>query len=239
MSMPPIEIRWGGGRWPRQRRRVAFPTVRTALDLAGYGVEALGVECREPKTAVIWCAGESFADEGGAEVGSQTEFELYLRTRALKHRTIARWLPTITTSAVHEVLHCAREEHGLDTASLEGRIADEGIANFGEFLVAQSLLTRQEFREEYPHATFTPGSSSVQALRESLRHDMRALVTLPSESRDHHAVELEDAWLTPATPKALAAGETLGVGAVAELLVMGHDFADIIQMPPWQVLGLE
>jgi hypothetical protein len=238
--MPPIEIRWGGGKWPRSRRRSVLPTLSTGLELASDVVSEMDVSCVEPKVATVWCAGESWGEEGAANLGDPTNFELYLPYAAVKRRKVGRWLPAIVTSSVHELLHLAREETGVDTSSLVGRIADEAIANFGEFMATQ-LLTKEEIAFCYQRILPTTAPRNVNAsVLEGLRADVACLDALQGHDRyDEVYDRLESAWMDPQYDGALSAGEILGVSCVAGLVGRGIPFAQVVQMPGEQILGIE
>lgn len=232
-SLPPIEIRWGGGKWPRSRRRAVEPTMRTAMALTRDGIEYLGVSCTEPKCAVVWCASSSLEDDGSSE-GTQ-EFEVYVPYAAIKRRKVERWLPTFAITGVHEFLHCAREEFAEDTHTLLGRAADEGIANYGEFEFAHSVLDDHELRSEYPRVGFEISVSREQRLLNAMMQDVALEKVSDNAQRD----VLHDAWFTPMVPGALSAGEVLGVHAVTRMVNAGYSFGEVIQMSHTQIFGVE
>jgi hypothetical protein len=240
MSLPPIEIRWGGGKWPRNRRRSVQPTVHTGLELARDVVSEMDISCVLPKVATVWCTGESWGEEGGANIGDPTNLELYLPYVDIKRRKVGRWLPAIVTSSVHELLHLAREEAGVDTSSLVGRIADEAVANFGEF-IATRLLTKEEIAFCYQRIHPATIPSHVNAsLPEGLRIDAAYLNALYGDDRyDEVFDRLESAWLDPQYDGTLSAGEMLGVSCVAGLVSRGVPFAQVVQMPGEKILGIE
>lgn len=238
--MPPIEIRWGGGKWPRNRRRSVLPTLHTGLELARDVVSEMGVSCVEPKVATVWCTGDAWGEEGSAAIGDPTNFELYFPYVDIKRRKVGRWLPAIMASSVHELLHLAREEAGVDTGSLAGRIADEGIANFGEFM-ATKLLTEEEVALCYQRILPTTVPQGVRAsVLEALRVDVAYLDAVQGTDQYDVAYDrLESAWLDPQHDGALSAGEALGVSCVAGLVSCEVPFGDIIRMPAEQILGIE
>ena len=241
MSIPPIEIRWGGGKWPNGRKRAVRPTIQAGLEIVGCAISEMGVTYEEPKTATVWCTGMTWQEEGGAELGDSTNFEIYLPHRDVKRRKVGRWLPGIVASSVHELLHLVREETGHDTGTLIGRIADEGLANYGEFTAVLDLLTPDELALFYQRMTPTIEAQPVHPdVLNGLVQDNATLNSLIGTASFNSAdMRFERAWLEPMNIGALSAGERLGVSAVARHVNEGIPFCDVMQMPAEQILGIE
>lgn len=153
MSMPPIEIRWGGGKWPNAPKQRLRPLVRNALDIAQLCLaEGLGVHSDVPKVASIWCIDNN--DDTAGSTDSASEFELYVPHRFIRRpkKTERLTLPFLMHAA-HELVHTPGEL----TQPFAQPFTDE---------LSRGLLEDHLYLEafELVHETEAPDADAIHAL---------------------------------------------------------------------------
>lgn len=238
--MPPIEIRWGGGKWPDAPKRRLRPYVQNAVDMAQLCLgEGLGVTSDIPKQVHVYCIGNN--DDTGGSTDSAAEFELYVPHRFIRHpRATGRLALPLFLHAGHELTHTYRYELGFPFSLLE-RVAGEGVSLWAERLIADQVLTDDERRRLMPQEFESPVSARDRLLLlDALLEDHTYLQIFEHETGfEAPDVEVVHAGWMDAEPVHGYApwGYILGSVIVGDLLKEGMEFRDILAMPAEDMMG--
>ncbi|MCA9333001.1 hypothetical protein KDA00_03960 [Candidatus Saccharibacteria bacterium] len=235
-NIPPIEMRWGGGKWPRAPKRRLRPILDTAFGLAVDGMEAFGFEPSEPKCATVWCVGDRCPDAG--ESDNSTDFGVFIpfsyikRPRKTKELTVPLSLMTL-----HEVTHCIRHEYFYGDDLLE-RAASEGISLFAEKSLALAVLNGSEQHEYQAH--FSPvisieaeGQVMDSFLDDAIEEGLMITQGKPQSASD----DLHELWFANTYGCPMPLGNQIGMLAVCRLIDAGATLSEVIKLPAEDIIG--
>ncbi len=233
MSVPPIEMRWGGGKWPGGPRRRVGSAVRASLGLACDGLEMLGIQPKEPKISTVWGVPNGYALKGEA-LDSQ-HFEIYVREEFIKRqRKLAAFQIVLTLTALHEVMHCVRDEAGYEDNLLE-RAVSEGLSAWSEHLLAKELLSAQEFEKYKEGFSVIPDEvDTSQMLDNFILDSAREAHMAEFNPNSQEIIDLNDAWF--AATYGIPAGNKVGIIAVGELICSGSSLSELVTLPPEDII---
>ena len=241
MSMPPIERRWGGGKWPNAPKRRLRPNVRTALDLAQLGLsECFGMDARGPMTATVWCVPDTETLAAAMEVDRPDAIELEVGYGYIKHpRRTGRVLDPLFTAATHELTHAYRLQAG-HAFNLAERAASEGVAMYAEQAIAAELGVSQVADYDIAVAGMMDGNTIKRMRSQMAEDDARFMAVLAVDPGSDELNQLHDAWFEfDDTGAGLPNGYLLGMHGVFSHLANGTEFSRVAKMPAGQILGIE
>lgn len=234
--MPPVEIIWGGEKWPNAVKRRLRPPVRTALDLATLCLEDLGARSDLQRRASIWCIGNNDSSGGSAE--DVSTIELYVPHKYIRHpRRVGQLQQPLFLHAVHEIAHTLRFELTGEDYSLLGRAVSEGVSVWAEILAGERVLLKPEY-EKYLLDELDVVNNHPKAARSklvsSLLADHQMLDDFESTyGFDHPATEsLHDVWFdNEAYRGSIPSGYVAGIVLVGSMLCEGLAFKDVVGIP--------
>ncbi len=231
MAIPPIEIRWGGGKWNGGHKRAVRPYVEAATDLAVDGFSGMGISYAEPKVANIWRASRFFGEVGSA--ADARNFDLYIEVDDIKRRRVARIVPELVVASFHELFHTVRSEHFPHHETLIETCATEGLAHFATHRFARALLSPNEGRSAWLSMR-GDDVGQLDILRQEFAHDV-----MDETSGTEAPYEVYERWFDGSDGDSLPSGVTIGVMAVHDLLQSGHEIADLMAVAPEDIIGLD
>jgi hypothetical protein len=227
MSAPGIELRWGQGfeQKPRKRERVR-PYIRQAIDLAEEGLYEIGLQPSDRKYIVIDQAGPNEKWRGQAK-GKTCHINLTPNeAKSAKIDTV--WLAAFV---FHELVHLVHEEYVPGNGMLE-HASSEGLANVAQYNFVNGLLY-QRGRKGPPHRV-------VEKIRAMPKRDANRLELefwKASARPDSWSDENIEEWFGRFRPPVnFPKGATVGILAVSKQLKQGWDIAELVTLPPDQVL---
>ncbi|TXG78074.1 hypothetical protein E6P97_00380 [Patescibacteria group bacterium] len=233
MSVPPIEIRWGGGGWRGGHARAARPAVQCARDLVELGLDHFGLSFTVPKTMVIWRASEQYIQEYERGVTrSAAEFEVNVSVQDVKHRRVGLRTCYLAEVGLHEAVHALRMEH-FSEESLAEYLVTEGLAYVAQSRFGEALMYADEH-------------NNVEAMVMSLPHRTLDMVQeRMAEETTRQPGELDydtyDAWFCQPLPGVgIPPGIIAGVDAVStQIGSTSSGLSALVSQPAVQVLGVE
>lgn len=237
-SLPPIEIRWGGGKWPNAPKRRLRPYVESAIELAQLSLrEELGVASDVPKRASIWCVFDNNYELGSTD--SATDMDLHVPYSFIRRpRKTSRLTAPLFLTAAHELMHTYRYEQGFRFSLAEG-VFSEGLSMWGEYLVGQQLLCDGEFID-VPDCLASVAAADVEAGWATLLEDTTRLDAFELErgleAPDKDSVYSE--WFDPSAPDEPPLGYVLGMVTVGNLLRAGATFPEMLAMPTEEIIAM-
>lgn len=239
MKQPPIEMRWGGGKWPTSFKRAARPWVSSAIDITQDALKHFNVGYEAEKIVTVWCVGRGW-DDGAASAEGTSDIELYLPYPMLKRKKVGKYLTHLTLSMLHEATHCIRAET-IPQDNLVERVVTEGIAITSEQLLSNAIFTPDEIRRHVGEFSARIDPSVETILLDHLLEDA-ALETYLLETKEpgyEETIEgLYRAWFDGSDPTTLGAGSALGLNAVSRLLETGVPFSEVISLPTEAIVTL-
>ncbi len=230
MSVPEIDIRFGGGTWRRSDKRYLAPIVSCAVDIAKDGINYYGIHTEQPKVAKVYLCGRNYPSAG--ESTGATEFELNFRAVDVKRKKIfnneLRRKHSVGT-VFHELLHSVRSEY-FEHDAIEELIATEGISYVGAELLLDELGLGRKFA-----SIPTPQNSMKYALtKEVLTAELLADIDVLGSDTDH----LVTTWIELNPNGTMPPGVFLGCLAVSDLLASGAGLKDVVQMDAREILSI-
>lgn len=230
MNNPGIEIAWGGGRWPNRQKKVARPTIQTAIDFNSLAIEEIGFDFQQPKKVNIWRCARSEADWASSD--GPTDIDVYIRVDHIKHRKVGMFLAEMTIALGHELTHAIRSEH-FDDQSLVEHIASEGLAHVAEDTFSQIVLGSENAVQYFNLVSQYSSESEYAAMRSYLYSNRNYTWTQGDTAED----ETFNEWLEVAG-SAPPPGIIVGVNEVQKRLAEGNTIVDLMTWPAEQILDL-
>lgn len=243
MAMTGVEVVWDDFSYDTRDR--VEPLVNSAVDLAGEGLDYLGILSDKTKELHVLDSQDGYL---GGSASDDVKFNVYLPDN---HAHIKIKFPLITLITVHEYAHSKRFEHEPNQWSrllIKNLVATEGIAMWGEYTIAQELLSPRERCWEYPNNIvgkyFQPQPAKAKQLFEQLETDTLVAGQIIDESPDLAVAskilkkQLRDKWTTSKLPKEEVSDVCiLGQQAVGGMLRQGASLVDIMAMPAEQIIN--
>lgn len=236
MAVPPIEMRWGGGRWPSGPKRRLRPFIETCLGLTEDGLEHLNIHPASSKLATIWGVHNSF-DRVGEAIDDEN-FRLFIREEFIKrprklHNPILQAIYSL--KSLHEVVHCVRDEKGFHIGMTE-RAVGEGISSWAEYLTAKALLTEGEFEALKPMFSLNAEDVDRSSLFEAFWQDSTYEAALSeTDPTSNEIEELHAAWFYA---DGIPAGARVGFLAVGDLIKVGADLSELVHLPAEDIFAI-
>jgi hypothetical protein len=231
MARPYTELWWGKEHElenirpvPEAARGDLGPKLRTILDAATKGIVSLELDLHGPKRITFWEVDSNYDYAG--ECSSRSTVHEYLTSSEIGGR-MDRGFRTRVTG--HELVHSERAEF-FDDDTIGERAADEGIAITSSFIMDNPFPTwRSRGPTVIQRVMRLPRNKIREALGE-LADVMNSSATYGSHSKR---------WMAYQKNPDLRLADIVGVAAVMARVHEGHKIAELIEMPPAQVLGYE
>jgi hypothetical protein len=234
MSVPSIELAWGGQSWKRSRKRTVRPLVRSAIELAEDGLEYLGVDYDEQIRANVYAVAKNWESIGEAKE-SQNGIDLYIPHKDVKRKKVASYFNALCLTTVHEALHLVRGSKYPNDSLIETAAA-EGICYASEITLAKCLLTAEERSSVYGNLVQPLNAKVVEAMKQHIFADNIDYADLDENTNSEF--DIYDVWFSPAVNGYASAGNRLGYTAVVGLMQEGVRIPEIIEMPAAEILGI-
>ena len=232
MSVPGVELRWGHGFIDKPRNReVVRPFVNEALELAKEGIYDLGLEFGDRKYVVIDKSASNPKFRG--EAGGKTS-HIYIKPEELRRR----YIDTVWMSAymVHELVHLVHDEYLelVEDKDMLVYAAAEGIAQIAQHNFANEVLHRNG-RRGPPYRIVEKILSLPKREKSRLEFEFWKASAKPDSRSEQNHYE----WFHRfAPPLRFPRGATVGVIAVARHMSQGRDIAELVTLPPEDVLDV-
>lgn len=228
MSAPGIELRWGYGfeGKPRNIERVR-PLVRSVIGLALEGLDDMGLSIDERKYVVVEKGSLKKEKYRGGAKGKTCH--ITIQPQELRGwRTDEIWLSAFL---LHELVHLIHGEYVPDEGLVD-LAASEGIAHIAQYDFANTLL-KQNGMKGPPHRLVEKIRRLPRPMQRNLELEFWKASSRPDANSNEAFVEWFDRF---APPLRYHKGVTIGVLAVTRQMKAGVDIAELITMPPHEVL---
>ncbi len=229
MSTPGIELRWGHGFEENLRKReIVRPFINEAFELAGEGIDELGLSLSGRKYVVI--DQKEPNDRWNGEAQGKTCHLLINREDIKRRRIDTVWLAAFLC---HELVHLAHEEYVKEDGMLI-HAAAEGIAHIAQYDFANTLLESRG--RKGPTLRYV---EKIRALpkREAakLELDFWKASAKPGADEFDNLVK----WFRQfPRPLGFPKGAAFGIIAVTRQLNQGREISELVSLPPEEVLDV-
>lgn len=244
------KIDWSAGDWSRSNRRYLSSEIEPAIEIAeDYVVNVLGLDNTPTKVGVYYSRRE---DEARGSSLSESALELYFKGSEVKRRKLGSIFGEITTTIVHERIHCERARYFPDSTILEA-IISEGFAHTGQAYAQQDIFSMPientifggeidgeglaaELMADEGYLSLMAKPKRVRKLRPTGKPD------LPERRRLMKKMGSKDPqtqWLVDAPRNNYTWGSLLGAWSVRSSIEdFGYDFPMLMKMPPEEIIAL-
>jgi hypothetical protein len=220
MPNPEIKVVRSIG-WDTASWQLELPHIQRAALTAQRGIDFLGITYEAPKFGRIRRSSSEKILQFAGLAYNANNFSLHMSRygKEMRNQRVA----SLSSAAVHEVIHCARmEEYPISSAA--ERAATEGLAYFGENLFVNKFFSAQ--LEGYHFYKYPEEDREIDK-------KIRSQVDDPNITVDDRLQ-----WFEKLSSMGIPEGALYGVQRVQRQLDSGYTIADLIRQPSRDVLGL-
>ncbi|HSX27656.1 MAG TPA: hypothetical protein VLG25_02645 [Patescibacteria group bacterium] len=226
MATPGIELRWGYGFDDRPRKREIFrPYIREGLELAIEGLDEMGFSIEDRKYLIVDQVTPDIKHK--AEASGKTCHIFLTKGEIQRKRIDVVWL---ASAIFHELVHLVHNDY-VETEGLLYHAAGEGIAYTAEYYFVNELLARS--------GRLGPQKRVVERVKSMPKSETNKLeAEFWKASAKPYTYDNFTEWFNKPTNLRICKGEVVGVSAVARQLRNGAEIAELIHLPPHEVLDV-
>jgi len=235
-AQPPFTVVWEEGGFTEGDLVRVQPHMDTIFGLAIDGIHDLGLELTDTKNVNLKKIPSYCTEQyGQGECLDRDNIAVYLDTPAIMSMGLSSQIGRVTTTVVHELLHCLREGY-VQTLNFPELTVTEGIAYYGHVNFMKALTPWERYKTGVNIDDLIASLSTGQV--NEIVDDFFSTVSNVVEIEDtpEGAEELNavcDNWFVKTVE-----GPLVGYIAVATLVEADHTpLADVIQMDSLDILS--